>query len=87
MNVIISIPDSDLPAWNYALDNYNAAAITPLTLEQYVNDIIVGAQTNVNVAAYNQAQMENLVPLGKQYLAAPANVQALVDKELAPYAE
>ena len=86
MTIPIIIPDESLPAWQMALDAYNQAAIKPLTLAEYVNDIIVGAQTTVNVAAYEQAEMQKLIPLGQKYLAAPPSVQEQVDKALQPYA-
>lgn len=85
MNIQVTIPDSSIPAWRLALEGYNAAALKPLTLDEYVDQIIVGGQTDKNIVAYNAAQIAKLVPLGEKYLAAPPSVQELVDKELAPY--
>ena len=85
MNIQVTIPDDSLDAWNYALQNYNGASPTPLDLPAYVNDIIVGAQTNSNVSAYAAYQLTLLVPLGDQFNAAPASVQAEVKALLAPY--
>lgn len=86
MNIPVTIPDAAAPAWQSALARYNAQAIHSLTLEEYVNDIIVGAATDSNVATYTAEQMQKLVPLGQKYLAAPPAVQATIDKELSPYA-
>jgi hypothetical protein len=85
MNIQVSIPDDSLDAWNFALNNYNVASPNALTLPEYVNDIIVGAQTNSNVSAYTAYQLTLLVPLGDQFNAAPANVQDEVKALLAPY--
>lgn len=85
MNIPVTISDDSLDAWNFALGNYNKAAITPLKLPEYINDIIVGAQTNSNVAAYNSYQLSQLVPLGEKYNAAPKSVQDQIDALLAPF--
>lgn len=85
MTIQVTIPDDTLDAWNHALANYNGASPTPLDLPAYVNDIIVGAQTNTNVSAYAAYQLTQLVPLGEQYNAAPESVQKQVDALLAPF--
>jgi len=85
MTIQVTLPDDSIEAWNYALGNYNAASPTKLTLPQYVNDIIVGAQTNANASAYATYQLTQLVPLGEQYNAAPEAVQKQVDALLAPF--
>jgi len=85
MTIQVTLPDDSIEAWNYALGNYNAASPTKLTLPQYVNDIIVGAQTNANASAYAAHQLTLLVPLGDQFNAAPTNVQDQVKALLAPF--
>ena len=85
MTIQVTIPDSSADAWDFALEKYNSASPTPLDLPSYVNDIIVGAQTNINVSAYNTYQLAQLVPLGEKYNAAPTSVQEQVDALLAPY--
>jgi hypothetical protein len=85
MNISITLPDDSLDAWNFALGNYNTASPKSLTLPEYINDIIVGAQTNSNVSAYASYQLTQLVPLGEKYNAAPKNVQEQIDALLAPF--
>lgn len=85
MIIQVTIPDSSIDAWNFALDNYNKASPKSLTLPEYVNDIIVGAQTNSNVSAYAAYQLTQLVPLGEKYNVAPPSVQEQVDALLAPF--
>jgi len=85
MNIPVTIPDSSIPAWEAALEAYNGTSIAPLTLPEYIDQIIVGGQTNKNVAAYNSAQLARLAPLGEKYLAAPPEVQESIDEQLAPY--
>lgn len=85
MNIEVIIPDSSLDAWNFALGNYNSSAVEQLTLPEYINQIIVGAQTNANVSAYATWQLTQLVPLGEKYNTAPPNVRAQVDALLKPY--
>lgn len=85
MNIQVTLPDDTLDAWNYALGNYNAASPTPLDLPAYVNDIIVGAQTNANVSAYDAWKLTQLVPLGAKYLAAPESIKLEVDAMLEPF--
>ena len=85
MNIQVTIPDTSLDAWNYALANYNAASPNKLTLPEYVSEIIVGAQTNSNVSAYATYELTRLVPLGEKYNAATTSVQAQVDALLAPF--
>lgn len=85
MNIPVTIPDSSIPAWQLALDAYNGSSVTPLTLPEYIDQIIVGGQTDKNMAAYNAAQLAKLVPLGEKYLAAPSSVQESIDEQLAPY--
>ena len=86
MNIPVTIPDESLDAWNYALELYNAGSLKPLDLSTYINEIIVGAQTNTNVDAYATYQLQQLVPVGVKYIAAPPDVQKQVDTLLAPYA-
>lgn len=85
MNISVTLPDSTLEAWGFALENYNAASPIPLDLPAYVNDIIVGAQTNTNVDTFNAYQLTKLKPLGEKYNAAPAEAKAEVDALLEPY--
>lgn len=85
MNIPVTLPDNTLEAWGFALENYNSASPTPLDLPAYVNDIIVGAQTNANVDTFNAYQLTKLKPLGEKYNAAPAEVKAEVDALLEPY--
>lgn len=85
MDITVIIPDDSLDAWNWALANYNQSAVHKLTLPEYINSITVGGQTNLNVEAYAAWQLQQLVPLGEKYNAAPASVQKEVDDLLAPY--
>jgi hypothetical protein len=85
MNILVVLPDDSLDAWNFALGNYNKASPKALTLPEYVNDIIVGAQTNSNVSAYASYQLTQLVPLGEKYNAAPKSVQEQIDALLSPF--
>lgn len=85
MNIQVTLPDSSLEAWGYALENYNSASPNPLDLSAYVNDIIVGAQTNINVDTFNAYQLTKLKPLGEKYNAAPESVKLEIDELLAPY--
>lgn len=85
MNTPVTIPDDSLDAWNYALELYNANAVKSLDLPTYINEIIVGSQTNSNVDAYATYQLQQLIPLGERYNVAPSNVQKQVDDLLAPY--
>jgi|GEM_PF-6453325 len=86
MNIVLTIPDESIPAWELRLSKFNAGRPNPLTLTEFKQQEI-DEETNGNVAAYEQDQMQKLIPLGQKYLAAPPEVQAVVDNELAPYAE
>lgn len=85
MEITVTIPDDTLEAWGFALENYNGKSPKSLELPAYVNDIIVGAQTNVNVETFNAYQLTKLEPLGEKYKAAPESVKLEVDALLAPY--
>lgn len=85
MDITVTLPDDSLDAWNWALANYNQSAVYQLTLPEYVNNIIVGAQTATNTSAYASWQLQQLVPLGEKYNAAPDDVKLQVDALLAPY--
>jgi len=84
MNIQVTLPDDALDAWNHALNGYNNASPVHLDLPAYVNDIVVGAQTNANVSAFNSYQIQQLVPLGERYSAAPESVKLQIDALLAP---
>lgn len=85
MNISTTIPDDAVAAWQYRVDLYNAGSgQPPVTLEEFCQ-INRNVETTANLDAYATHQLQQLVPLGQKYNAAPLNVQTQVDALLAPY--
>lgn len=85
MNISTTIPDDAVAAWQHRVDQFNAGSgQSPVTIEQFAQN-----NRDIETAAYAEAyetyQLQQLVPLGTRYNAAPANVQKQVDALLAPY--
>lgn len=85
MNILTTIPDAAIPAWQMRVDQFNAGSgKPPVTIEGFAQ-INRAIETEGYVSTYETAQITRLVPLGEKYNAAPANVQEQVDALLAPY--
>lgn len=85
MNIILTIPDSALPAWNARLSQFNAGSgQPPVDLTQFLQ-LQLDEQTTDNVAAYNACNLRNLTALGEKYLAASESVKQQIDEALEPY--
>ena len=85
MDILTTIPDADIPAWQYRVDQFNAGSgQPPITIAQFCQN-----ERDLETAKYSDAyatyQMEQLIPVGTKYLAAPKDVQTQVDTLLAPY--
>lgn len=79
MNILTTIPDSSISAWQTVVDKYNAGSgKTPVTIEGFAQ-VFRDEETARYVNAYNTAQITKLVPLGEKYNAATPAVQAKID--------
>lgn len=85
MDIITTIPDDSIPAWEYRVELYNAGSdLPPVDITGFAQ-IERDVETVKYVDAYNTYQLQQLVPLGEKYNAAPDNVKLQVDALLAPY--
>ena len=85
MQIITTIPDESVPAWQYRVDQYNAGSgQPPVTIEQFCQ-LNRDIETAAYADSYATYQLHQLIPLGERYNAAPQNVQSQVDALLQPY--
>lgn len=84
MNITLTLPDSDLPAWNRRLDQFNAGSgKDPITLTEFFQRTAIDEPTPTLVAAYQVARREALIPIADEILAAPEDKQqAAIDAAL-----
>lgn len=85
MNILTTIPDDAISAWQMRVDQYNEGSTQPPVDIEGFAQVNRDIETAGYVAAYNTAQITKLVPLGEKYNAAPVNIQEQVDALLAPY--
>ena len=85
MDILTTIPDESVPAWQYRVDQYNAGSNKPPVIIAEFCQGNRDLETAANVDAYNTYQLQQLVPVGVRYIAAPDSVQKQVDALLEPY--
>ena len=67
------------------LEAYNAGLEKPVTTQEFISLMAVTPFMNGLVEAYAAYQLQQLVPVGVRYIAAPDSVQKQVDALLEPY--
>ena len=76
MNITLTIPDSNLPAWNRRLDQFNTGSgQPPITLTEFFQRTAIDEPTPALVAAYQVARREALIPIADEILAATEEKQ------------
>lgn len=85
MDILTTIPDESIPAWEFRVEQYNAGSGKPPVDIDGFSQINRDIETAGYVDAYSAYQLTQFVPLGEQYNAAPKDVQKQVDALLEPY--
>lgn len=76
MKIPLTIPDSDLPAWNRRLDQFNAGSgQPPITLAEFFQRTAIDEPTPALAAAHQVARREALIPIADEILAATEEKQ------------
>jgi len=85
MDILTTIPDEAIPAWEFRVDQYNAGSGKPPVDINGLSQINRDIETAGYVDAYSAEQLAKLKPLGEKYNAAPESVKLEVDALLEPY--
>lgn len=76
MTITLTISDSNLPAWNHRLNQFNAGSgQPPITLAEFFQRTVIDEPTPSLVAAYQVARREALIPIADEILAASESKQ------------